>query len=640
MAALLILISFLACTGAFSLGDADGLRGGFLKAAIVHGLVIAIGTELLSTSRALNVGWVVWLWSMMALLNSLCLARLWYRKVPQLQLNPTGSVSVFSWQRFRQQPLSLQWCGWMIAALLGITLLVAIVAPPNNYDSLSYHMPRVMHWIQNQSIAHYPTPNLRQISFPPLSAYIVTHLYLLAGGDYFVNLVQWLAFLGCIVGTSLIARHLHVSETATAVVCATPPMAVLQAMTTQNDLVVAFWLVCFLYYVYRTETYAGTDWLWLAGAIGLAILTKPTGILVGAPLVALLGYRLWGGIAQWRNWRQLLRAAIVSGLVMLTGWLLSLPSYGRNLSTFGTLLGIDTDTRNTLIGVRSLLSNVLKTLALNLPIDGFWRFVQAVHHHLLQFDVDDPRTSYIHGSVFDPAVVGLWRLYMPVEDFVANPLHQILVLVSLVTLLGVVVQAWRRHRLLSTQVISLAIVVVSSFLLMCLLLKWQIWANRLLLPLAVLSSPVIAHWLGLRFITPWRLPLLTILGVVAIGYSLTALYRPIVPLPVASLNIYQPGSILQLPRELAYFNYVGARGAHESIRQAYRSLVAPISRETCRFVALESSSDAPEYLVWATLKATTSDVVKLQHVKVNNESASLPPEFPPEDICLILSLVR
>ncbi len=239
---------------------------------------------------------------------------------------------------------------------------------------------------------------------------------------------------------------------------------------------------------------------------------------------------------------------------------------------------------------------------------------------------------------------------MPVEDFVANPLHQILVLVSLATLLGVVVRTWWQHRLPSIQVpplaiVPLAIAVVSSFLLMCLLLKWQIWANRLLLPLTVLSSPVIAHWLGLRFVTPWRLPLLTMLGVVAIGYGLTALYRPIVPLPVASLNIYQPGSILQLSREQAYFNYVGARyigarGAHESIRQAYRSLVAPIAQGNCRSVALESSGDAPEYLVWAMLQATTSDVVKLQHVKVNNESASLPPEFPPEEICLIFSLVR
>jgi hypothetical protein len=40
-----------------------------------------------------------------------------------------------------------------------------------------------MHWIQNQSIGHYPTNNTRQISLPAGSGYIVAQFQILAGND-------------------------------------------------------------------------------------------------------------------------------------------------------------------------------------------------------------------------------------------------------------------------------------------------------------------------------------------------------------------------------------------------------------------------------------------------------------------------
>ena len=52
----------------------------------------------------------------------------------------------------------------MLSLLLGI---VALTAPPNTWDSMTYHMPRVEHWIENRNVEPYPTHILRQLSLGP-----------------------------------------------------------------------------------------------------------------------------------------------------------------------------------------------------------------------------------------------------------------------------------------------------------------------------------------------------------------------------------------------------------------------------------------------------------------------------------------
>jgi len=52
---------------------------------------------------------------------------------------------------------------------------------PYNWDSLTYHLPRIMHWVQNKSVAHYATNIDRQIASPPLAEFINLHIYLLMG---------------------------------------------------------------------------------------------------------------------------------------------------------------------------------------------------------------------------------------------------------------------------------------------------------------------------------------------------------------------------------------------------------------------------------------------------------------------------
>ena len=71
-----------------------------------------------------------------------------------------------------------------------------------------------------------------------------------------------------------------------AVITATIPMGILQASSTQNDYVTAFWLVCLMFYIFRFQTEPSVPSAVGVGAsLGLALLTKPTAYMYAIPLI-------------------------------------------------------------------------------------------------------------------------------------------------------------------------------------------------------------------------------------------------------------------------------------------------------------------------------------------------------------------
>src|SRR5205823_14963337 len=70
-----------------------------------------------------------------------------------------------------------------ILAVALLTGLTALAAWPNEWDSMAYHLGRVLHWTQNQSVAHYPTNIGRQLLNPPWSGFAILQLTLLGGEE-------------------------------------------------------------------------------------------------------------------------------------------------------------------------------------------------------------------------------------------------------------------------------------------------------------------------------------------------------------------------------------------------------------------------------------------------------------------------
>ena len=91
----------------------------------------------------------------------------------------------------------------------GIGMMIFI--PPNNWDSMAYHLPRIQHWIQNGNVYPYPTNITRQIATSPLSEYIILNIQVLASTDAFSNLVQYFALINTIFLATLILKSFQVN---------------------------------------------------------------------------------------------------------------------------------------------------------------------------------------------------------------------------------------------------------------------------------------------------------------------------------------------------------------------------------------------------------------------------------------------
>ncbi|MFQ5613334.1 MAG: hypothetical protein ACE5H9_14495, partial [Anaerolineae bacterium] len=199
-------------------------RHAFLLASIVWGVWVTLITEGLSLFNALQFRWVLGLWLVAALGAGLIFLRTWRRREATWPALPR--LDRFLWI------LS----GWSLLIAF-ILLVIALVAPPNTWDSMTYHMARVMHWVQNRSVEFYPTSNERQLYMPPWAGYAITQFQILSSSDRFANLIQWYSMIGSLVGATLIARQMGANlrgQIFTIVAGVTIPMGILQSTSTQT----------------------------------------------------------------------------------------------------------------------------------------------------------------------------------------------------------------------------------------------------------------------------------------------------------------------------------------------------------------------------------------------------------------------
>ncbi len=607
----LVPVSLLLQTALIAARTPGRTREAFLKAAVATGLIAAGLTELLSLGSWLAFRPVLCAWALVlaAQLGGAARRRR-YLASPGAWVS--GAASGFK---------ALAWEDRMSLALAGAAVVVcaatAFLSPPNNFDSMTYHMPRVMHWIQNRGVRHYPTNDLRQLAFPPGAGYLIVQLQILAGTDRFANGVQWLAFVGSIVGVSTVARGLGAGargQVLAAALAASLPMAVLQAETTQYDLLTAFWLVCFAAFSLKEGRYELEDLAWLSASLGLAILTKPTGLVFGAPLLLIV----WARSSR--------RLATVGGILALS-FLMSAGWLWRNKTGLGSFLPEDGGTLKTVVGFRQTAACAVKNAAVELPVPSVWRGVLAVERRVLGLDPEDS------GGNFDPQAtrdIGAFclRLALPDEDFAASPIHFLLFLWAAGSL-GLAL--WRRKTDPRSDQACLMAGLMLGFLVFCALFKWQKWANRLMLPLSLLAMPLTARLLEPRLPGPARKLLLAGLGVCGLFYGATSVHRPLWALPPGLAGPFRLPSILSIDRETLYLT-----GYPKASEKPFRASVDSIVKSGCDHVGLDIGWNEGEYAWWAVLGLESRIPVRIESIGVANASAKLAPEFPSGMICAVV----
>jgi 4-amino-4-deoxy-L-arabinose transferase-like glycosyltransferase len=500
-------------------GPSRTLRESLLVAVVLAGAWLVLGTELLSLGHALSVGPVLLWWAIPALALGIGLRRRyrdwrsWLPKPPRLAAAEYALLATLTWL--------LGWC-WCQAAF----------APPNNIDSVSYHLPRQVFWIQQASVENYPTSSLRQIAMPPLTEFAGLHLMLLTGSDRLHNLVQWCALGLTLCAVSVITRRFGGTLRAqllSALWVATIPIAFMQASNTKNDVVVAMWTCLLALWILPLGLEPTLRWsrvLLIGLSVGALTLTKGTGMIFGLPIAG-LSYLL---LLRRHGPRAIPALALIPAVTLA----LNAGALLRNYQAFGTPLpndpaihGGDSVVNQDRSGA-ALLSNVVRNIAPHLTTpsqawnERLTRLVLYLHGWLGR-DVDDPRTTW-RESGFRP-----YSYTQKAEDAAASPVH-LLVLVLLPVFLVHCPQEARRAALM------LLLVLLTGFLLFCLVLKWQVWHVRLTVALAALAAPIFA-WVSTVRPASRLAPLAGLALVVGLLPSLNFPQRPLLgPLSILAAD--------------------------------------------------------------------------------------------------------
>ena len=368
----------------------------------------------------------------------------------------------------------------LLSCVLSITLYVALQYPPNNWDSMTYHMARVAHWIQNGSIDVFPTANDRQTHNPPLAEVGILHLQLLGSSDRFANIVQWFTFVVSIVFVTLIAKEFQLERSMqlfSAVIAATIPMAILESSSTQNDLVVTSFCLGFTYFLLRfVRTLSFQDAMFCSMAMGLALLTKGTAYLYCCAIGLTIGMATVLSATPSRRvvWLSRLVIIAIAALVLNVGHL------SRTYLVYGLNPTSQTNLLNDELSAMITFSNMVRNGALHIgtSFEAVNSLSLQVVKKLLGDQLNDPKSTLGTTTFSVPS-------YSLHEDYAGNPVHLVLVALAFLILPFV--------RLPNKQLIyTYAGLLVFGALLYCGILKWHPWATRVHTPLFMLSAPFIA----------------------------------------------------------------------------------------------------------------------------------------------------
>jgi 4-amino-4-deoxy-L-arabinose transferase-like glycosyltransferase len=575
----------------------QGWRDATILAATLWGVFVVLITELLSLQGWLAKSGLVWAW---CAIDIAALIYLWQPVRQRVYRHGVMRLRPALYQgglRIGGANLGLLRGVSVIVAVIG---LVALLSPPNTGDVMIYHMPRVMHWIQNHSIGLYPTHDLRQLHMPPWAEFAIFHLHVLTGNDSLINLVQWFSMLASVIGVTLLAQSLgagHRGQVLAAVICATIPQGVLQASGAKNDYVVAFWLLALTYYLLKfkrepTLVYA----LGMGAALGLAWLTKGTAYIFSVAILT-----AWGLAWLW-NVRTGLQFLVLAAVVVIG---LNTGHFARNYRLYGSPLGPGAEGppaafkyTNDKITPSTLVSNVLRNVAIHLGTRSaaanaaLERWVAMVVH-TLGGDVNDPKTTWDFTSFHVPEAS-----YN--EDLAGNPIHLVLIVLALVMMAG-----WgllRKSRELVVYMLGLAL----AFTLFCTLLRWQPWNTRLHLPLFVLSSAAI----GVVLEHIWPRPATNTLGVLLLLLSVPVLLNN----QLRPLALGKEFSILQRDRVSLYF------AGQRDLLDSYRAAVGFVKGGVCPRIGLDLPGNSYEYPFLKLLGTEQGDKT-VRAVGVTNASA-------------------
>jgi hypothetical protein len=577
-------LTFLAVLGIRAARDSEPASPGhaILQAALLLGGYTALGSEVLSQLRALTPLGAGLLWGLASIVLLLVGLR-------QGWLAQGLAACRRSWQRPGAFDIA---AAAILGVILGLLLLVAIISPANNNDSIHYHMPRVLEWAQSGSLAHFPTAFAAQVQHPIDAELMILQARLLWGTDRLANVIQWLSLVGSLVAVSVMAALFGGDRRAqwlAAAFAASIPLGLLEATSTQNDFVTAFYFGCLLFFVFRPAIKGARapDALWIGLALGLGLLTKTTFYAYALVPLLFLAYILF----KTQKFRQaVLSLLMVAGIAVV----LNLGVWSRNIVSFGSPFGqgqFVSAHLGTNLSPGSLIGSLVRGVTQNLATPS--ERVNAGVVNALKASL----------GRFDPQMQGFsieWAWNH--EDLAGNPIHLMLLLAT-----GILLVIYRR-RLRGRYLFTYFLIVLASFFVLTNAIRYDFYGVRYQLPFWVALGPafgVAFAALGMKRLSG---ALAIILLLAAFPWVLFNRTRPLIAMrpsrdafTIPCLAGCTTGSILTQPPENIMFAVWGNQRKNE-----YVGAMDLLKSTSCKNIGLMIDSGDLEYVYWWLLDAPQS----------------------------------
>jgi hypothetical protein len=429
---LLLIVSFIATTLCLFLryearnGPYTAIRISFLISLILHAVIIFFYNEIFSYFNLITPLTARIYWFIVALATSGWLAYTLQGRTSLRQLfDQIGSfvrlIHVDGRSRF------LVYTG--LALLILPLLALALYAPPNNYDSHHYHLSRVLYWLADQNLDHFPTMHVQQLYHNVFAEYLILHSFLLVGSDQLANLFQFGAMLGSVVAVSLLGKCLGLTyrgQLLAGILMACLPIGMFESTTTQNDYVACFFFISFVLFGYWfLDRPNRLTMVWCLLALVFGGFTKYTILFFALPFV------LYFACIIIKKRGFLFGVGTLAGAVLLFG-LIFAPFFSRNYEAFGSIMSPKEDARLVSekipvdkFSVPYSISNVIKNAGLHigLPYPPYNRQAESVVagiHHLLGVSLSEPAISK---DVFTVK-------FSMQEDMAPNTFHFFLLLIA------------------------------------------------------------------------------------------------------------------------------------------------------------------------------------------------------------------
>ncbi|MBO4337763.1 MAG: hypothetical protein J5842_06790 [Lachnospiraceae bacterium] len=411
-----------------------------------------------------------------------------------------------------------------LSFVLGIILLfLALFTVPYNYDSMTYHLARIGHWIDPGSVGSYVTNIDRQLFSPVLSEYNLLFMMLLSGSDALLNLQQYLEMLASAYFLYHILMRLGTGRRFSVFgvfVFLSMPLTISQAITTQNDIGALMWYLIFVYFIleFMKPDMAMTPkkeqfilMLMTGMSVGFAFLMK---VSVCASMIWFMPWVLVVCIKRKDNLLFLLRSgvtAVAAMLAVISETLIRTYIATGSLFSSSTSGDIMVATKN----VKYIIVNILKNFSLLITqhilrgLNGvIYRFAISAGS-LLQVEVNNEAISF-HGLDFITWLNMGDDMYS--HDRTPSAFAAYLALAGavmlVISLAAAAIRTFAKRKEDKAgspagvnRKVSYGFVISAwlGFGFIMALLRWQPWGSRLMYPALVMAAMGSAHMLGVLF---------------------------------------------------------------------------------------------------------------------------------------------